>query len=65
MSEPRDSRELAGHTRGQMAATLGVSARAVKAWESGQNPMPAALLAYYRHVSGLERIPYRAMRRER
>ncbi len=59
LTEPRASREQAGHTRTEMAAVLGVSARTVKAWESGQNPMPAAMLAYYRHLAGLERIPFR------
>lgn len=60
MTEPRSSRTQAGHTREQMAKVLGVSARTVKAWERGENPMPAPMLAYYRHVAGLERIPFRS-----
>lgn len=59
MTEPRASREQAGHTRRTMADLLGVSYRTVEAWESGQNPMPQAMLLLYRHLAGLERIPYR------
>lgn len=60
-AEPRASREAAGHSRPQAAAVLGVSAAAWEKWERGERPMLPALLAYYRHVTGLERLPWRSI----
>lgn len=59
MTDLRSSIAAAGHTRRQAAATMGVSLSTVEAWLSGRNPMPPAMLAYYRHVAGLERLPFR------
>ena len=57
--EPARSRAQAGHTQEQAADTLGVSTRTWQDWERGINAMPVYALLLYRHVTGLERIPYR------
>jgi DNA-binding XRE family transcriptional regulator len=56
--EPARSREQAGHTQVQAARTLGVPSRAWQAWEDGDTPMLPALLWLYRHMAGLEPIPF-------
>ena len=60
MTEPRASRELTGHTQEQAAALVKVSRRTWQDWERGINSMPHAMLRLYRHLSGIERIPYRS-----
>lgn len=52
------SRTLAGHTQEQAALLLGVSKRTWQDWERGINTMPPYALKLYRHVAGLERIPF-------
>lgn len=37
MTEPRASRDQAGHTQQEMADLLSVSRRTVQEWESGKN----------------------------
>jgi len=58
--EPLRSREQAGHTQKDAAAVLDVSYRTWQDWERGIAPMPLHALKYYRHVTGLERIPFEA-----
>jgi len=58
--EPFASRERAGHTQQQAADTLEVSRRTWQDWERGINAMPPAMLKLYRHLAGLERIPFKA-----
>lgn len=62
MTEPRASREQAGDTQEQAAARLPVSLRTWRAWEQGENPIPPDRLRLYRHLAGLERIPFRRAR---
>lgn len=60
MTEPRASREQAGHTQQQAADLLGVPYRTYQDWDRGVARMPEYALRLYRHLAGLERIPYRA-----
>ena len=59
-NEPKASRMRAGHTQREAAAQLGVALRTWENWESGTNAMPEQMLRLYRHLAGIERIPYRA-----
>lgn len=59
MTEPRASRDLAGHTQEQAGALIGVARRSWQDWETGVTKMPPTLLRLYRHLAGLERIPFR------
>jgi DNA-binding XRE family transcriptional regulator len=59
MSEPRASREQAGHTQAQAALLIGVARRTLQDWEAGIAPIPTGLLRLYRHLAGIERIPFR------
>lgn len=59
MSEPRASREQAGHTQEQAAGLVHVARRTWQDWEGGIAAMPPGLLRLYRHLAGLERIPFR------
>jgi DNA-binding transcriptional regulator YiaG len=63
MTEPRASRLRAGHSSRQVAALLGVSHSTVKAWEGGQNPIPAPMLRLYRLLARLDPLPKRAIMR--
>ena len=63
MTEPQASRELTGHTQEQAAALVGVSRRTWQDWERGINTMLPGVLRLYRHLAGIERIPYRALRK--
>jgi len=58
-NEPARSRERVGHTQAEAAETIGVARRTWQDWETGVTPMPNALLRLYRHLVGLERIPFR------
>ena len=62
-SEPRKSRATAGQTQREAAESLGVSLRTWEEWESGRNPMPGAMLLLYRHLAGIERIPFKSYTR--
>jgi DNA-binding transcriptional regulator YiaG len=57
--EPKKSRTLAGQTQREAAATLSVSLRTWEDWERGINRMPSYALRLYRHLAGVERIPFR------
>ena len=58
-SEPARSRAKAGQTQREAAAALGVSLRTWEDWERGINAMPVYALRLYRHIVGVERIPFR------
>ena len=60
-AEPAGSREAAGHTVLEAAALLDVSYGAWQDWEHGIAAMPGNLLRLYRHLAGLERIPFRSV----
>lgn len=62
MTEPRASREQAGHTQEQAAELIDVARRTWQDWERSVAPIPQALLRLYRHLAGLERIPFRKSR---
>jgi len=59
--EPLRSRLKVEQTQEQAAEILGVSKRTWQDWERGINAMPPYALKLYRHVVGLERIPFRAV----
>lgn len=59
MTEPRASIARAGHTQKQAAELLGVARRTVQDWCRGVTPIPPAMLRLYRHLAGIERIPFR------
>jgi DNA-binding XRE family transcriptional regulator len=56
--EPKRSRLIAGHTQRQAAETLGVHLRTWESWERGIHEMPSYALTLYRHLAGVERIPF-------
>lgn len=62
-AEPRASREQAGHTQEQAAKLIQVARRTWQDWERGIAQMPPSLLRLYRHLSGLERLPFGRARR--
>ena len=57
--EPAASRAQAGHTQRKAAKLLGVAYRTWQNWENGITPISAPMLRLYRHLAGIERIPYR------
>lgn len=59
-TEPKKTRTTAGHTQREAAEMLGVAYRTWQDWEHGVAEMPAPLLRLYRHLAGVERIPFRA-----
>jgi DNA-binding XRE family transcriptional regulator len=58
-TEPAKSRAIAGHTQEQAAEMIGVGRRTWQDWERGIARMPEAMLKLYRHLVGIERIPFR------
>jgi DNA-binding transcriptional regulator YiaG len=59
-NEPARSRAQTGQTQQQAADVLGVAMRTWQDWERGINAMPPYALRLYRHITGLERIPFRS-----
>jgi DNA-binding XRE family transcriptional regulator len=57
-NEPKNSRTQASQTQREAAAVLGVHCRTWQVWERGINPIPDLLLKLYRHLVGLECIPF-------
>lgn len=57
--EPGRSRERVGHTQEQAADAVGVARRTWQDWERGVARMPEAMLRLYRHLAGLQRIPFK------
>lgn len=60
-NEPKASRTKAGQTQVKAAASIGVAKRTWQDWEAGVSSMPPALLKLYRHLAGVERIPFAAV----
>jgi len=56
--EPAASRLQARHTQQEAAQLLGVPKRTWQNWEGGITSIPAQMLLLYRHLAGIERIPY-------
>ena len=63
--EPARSREAAGHTQAHAAALLEVPLRTWENWEGGKATISPQLLRLYRHLAGLERIPFRSVEYDR
>lgn len=65
MTEPRASRQRAGHTQTEAAELLGVAFRSWQDWESSKihTPIPPPMLRLYRHLAGIERIPFRHIKK--
>lgn len=61
ITEPAASRAQAGDTQAAAALAVGVSRRTWQDWELGVNTMHPGLLRLYRHLAGLERIPFRGV----
>lgn len=53
------ARELAGLTQAQAAALLGVIRETWARYEGGTRAMSEAEWRYWKHVAGLERLPFR------
>jgi DNA-binding XRE family transcriptional regulator len=64
-NEPKNSRTQASQTQREAAATLGVHCRTWQVWERGVNPMSDLMLKLYRHLVGLECIPFHAAEHSR
>lgn len=58
-TEPKKSRIRAGHTQAAAAALLGVGYRTWQDWEHGVAQMPEPMLKLYRHLAGVEAIPFK------
>ena len=60
MTEPRASREQAAQTKPAAAALVGVALRTWEDWESPRvaTCIPTPMLRLYRHLAGLERLPF-------
>lgn len=53
------ARSDAGHTQAQAAACLGECSKPTwQAWEYGKRPMSGRDFALYKHLAGLEQIPF-------
>ncbi len=61
MTEPLTSRHYAGHTQKAAAALVGVAYRTWQDWER-ITPIPPPMLRLYRHLAGIERIPFAQLR---
>ena len=64
-NEPKNSRIQASQTQREAAAVLGVHCRTWQVWEHGVNPMSDLMLKLYRHLVGLECIPFYPAERSR
>lgn len=59
VTEPRASLAAVSHTQRQAAELLGVALRTMEDWCRGVTAIPPPMLRLYRHLAGLERIPFR------
>lgn len=57
--EIRAAREKAGLTQAAAAELLGVTREAWARYEIGERTMTESAWAYWKHVAGVERIPFR------
>lgn len=63
VQEISEARKLAGHTQAQAARIVDLSAPARWAeYEGGVKTMPPVRWALYKHLVGIERIPFRALK---
>jgi DNA-binding transcriptional regulator YiaG len=53
-----EARAAVGHTQVAAAAVISVSIRSWQDWEGGIRPMPSNLYRLYRHLVGIEAIPF-------
>jgi hypothetical protein len=53
--------DLAGHTREQAADLIGVERCTWQDWDRGIAQLPSGMLRLYRHLAGIERIPFRSV----
>ncbi|MGP1677879.1 MAG: helix-turn-helix domain-containing protein [Burkholderiales bacterium] len=58
----KSARLRLGMTQAQVAFLLRVDRVTWTRWESGARPMSPMAWAYFKHVAGLERLPWRAFR---
>lgn len=58
-NEIRAAREAAGLTQTAAGELLGVTRVAWTRYETGERAMTESAWAYWKHVAGLERIPFR------
>jgi transcriptional regulator with XRE-family HTH domain len=61
-SDIKAAREQAGLTQPQAAALLGVTPTTWFRYESGDRKMTDYAFAYWKHVAGLERLPFRSVK---
>ena len=61
-SDLKFARQRLGITQAEAAALLGVDRVTVTRWETGSRPMSPMAQAYFLHVAGLERLPWRPFR---
>lgn len=59
MIDLRASIAAAGQTQREAAELLGVPLRTLEDWCRGIARCPETIIRLYRHLSGLERIPFR------
>lgn len=57
--EIRKARETAGLSQGAAAEILGVSRETWTRYEIGSREMTESAWAYWKHVAGIERLPFR------
>lgn len=62
--EIRSARERAGLTQAEAADLLGVTREAWARYEIGSREMTDSAWLYWKHVAGLERIPFRTRKPE-
>lgn len=55
----REARTVAGLTQSAAAALIASTLRTWQDWEAGKATMNPALLMLFRHLAGIERIPFR------
>jgi DNA-binding XRE family transcriptional regulator len=60
-NEPKKSRTQAAQTQREAAAMVGVHWRTWQNWETGVHEIPEPMLKLYRHLTGIERMPFRAV----
>ena len=61
-SDLKSARQRLGMTQAQVAFMLRVDRVTWARWEAGTRPMNPMAQAYFLHVAGLERLPWRPFR---
>ena len=57
-----EARCAVGQTQVAACEVIGVSIRSWQDWEAGLRPMPSSLYRLYRHLAGIEAIPFKSFR---